>query len=146
MEYSQAKLGRVFVVRLYQDDPIPDCLEELARKENIRAATVTLVGGIEGGTIVVGPKDHRMPPEPMTTEVKGRHEVLGAGLIFMTDGKPVLHMHAAFGRQRNTLVGCTRTGVRAYCVIEAVLTELVDCVAERTLDPGTGWFLLTPRP
>ena len=144
MDYSQAKLGRVFVVRLYQDEAIPDCLEELARKEGIRAALVTIVGGIEGGRIVVGPKDHRTPPEPMTTEVKGRHEVLGAGFIFMTDGKPVLHLHAAFGRERNTLVGCTRTGVRAYCVIEAVVTELLDCTAERMLDPETGWFLLTP--
>ena len=142
MEYTQAKLGRVFVVRLYQDDPIPDCIEDLARREGIRAATVQIVGGIESGTIVVGPAEGSSPPEPVTTDVAGRHEVLGVGMIFMTDGKPVLHMHAAFGRGRNALVGCTRTGVKVFAVVEAVITEIVGCTAERRLDPETGWRLL----
>ena len=144
MKYTQAKLGRVFVVRLYQDDPIPDCIEDLARREGIRAATVQIVGGIESGTIVVGPKQGTSPPEPTTVDIKGRHEILGVGMIFMTDGKPVLHMHAAFGRGQDTLVGCTRTGVKVFAVIEAVITEIVGCTAERRLDPETGWRLLEP--
>lgn len=144
MKYTQAKLGRVFVARLYQDDPIPDCIEELARKEGICAATVQIVGGIESGRIVVGPAQGSSPPEPVTTDVTGRHEVLGVGMIFMTDGKPVLHMHGAFGRGEKALVGCTRTGVKVFAVIEAVITEIVDCTAERRLDSETGWRLLEP--
>ena len=144
MKYSQAKLGRVFVARLFQDDFIPDCIEELAQKEKINAATVLLVGGIEEGTIVVGPKDDSLPPEPMTAQINGRHEILAVGMIFPTAGKPVLHMHGAFGRDGNTLVGCTRTGVSTYAVIEAVITELLDCSAQRKLDPETGWDLLEP--
>lgn len=144
MEYTQARLGRVFVARLYQDDRIPDCIEEIARREGIRAATVQIVGGIESGTIVVGPKQGTSPPEPTTADIKGRHEVIGVGMIFMADGKPVLHMHGAFGRGDKTLVGCTRTGVNVFAVVEAVITEIVDCEAERRLDPETGWHLLEP--
>lgn len=144
MKYAQAKLGRVFVARLYQDDPLPASIEELARKENIHAATVLILGGIESGTIIVGPKEGSSPPDPVTTPVTGRHEVLGIGMIFMTDGKPVLHMHAAFGRGRDTLVGCTRTGVNVFTVVEAVITEIVDCAAQRLLDSESGWHLLEP--
>ena len=142
MKYAQAKLGRVFVARLYQDDPIPTSLEEIARRESIRAATVLIVGGIESGTIVVGPKEGSSPPDPVITPVTGRHEVLGVGMIFMTDGNPVLHLHAAFGRGQDTLVGCTRTGVNVFAVVEAVITEITGCAAERTLDSETGWHLL----
>jgi len=144
MKYSQAKLGRVFVARLFQDDRLPDCIEQLAQKEGINAATVMLVGGIEQGTIVVGPKEGTSPPEPTTAEINGPHEILAVGMIFPTAGKPVLHMHAAFGRAQNTLVGCTRTGISTYTVIEAVITELLDCCAQRQLDPRTGWHLLEP--
>jgi len=144
MKYTQAKLGRVFVARLYQDDPIPGCIEEIARKEGIRAATVQIVGGIESGTIVVGPREGTSLPEPTTADIKGRHEILGVGMIFMTDGKPVLHLHGAFGRGEKTLVGCTRTGVKVFAVVEAVITEIVDCAAERKLDAATGWHLLDP--
>ena len=144
MKYAQAKLGRVFVARLYQDDPIPTSLEEIAQRENIRAATVLIVGGIESGTIVVGPKETSSPPDPVTAPVTGRHEVLGVGMIFMTDGSPVLHLHAAFGRGQETLVGCTRTGVSTFAVVEAVITEIADCAAQRLLDPDTGRHLLEP--
>ena len=144
MRYSQARLGRVFVVRLEHDDPIPDSLEELARREKINAASVLLVGGIESGTIVVGPKGHTSPPVPVTRRVAGRHEILAAGFIFPTDGEPVLHMHGAFGRGSKTLVGCTRTGVRVFAVVEAFVTEILDSPAQRALDPHTGWHLLQP--
>ncbi|MFH0966004.1 MAG: PPC domain-containing DNA-binding protein [Planctomycetota bacterium] len=144
MRYSKARLGRVFVVRLEQDDPIPDSLEELARREKINAASVLLVGGIESGRIVVGPKARTSPPVPVTRPVAGRHEILAAGFIFPTDGKPVLHMHGAFGRGAKTLVGCTRTGVRVFSVVEAVVTEILDSPARRTHDPHTGWHLLQP--
>ena len=144
MKYSQAKVGRVFVVRLHRDDPIPDSIEALAAAEGVNAGTVLLVGGIASGTIVVGPKDDALPPEPMMQQIRGPHEILAVGMIFQEDGKPALHMHGAFGRDDGTLVGCTRTGVSVYTVVEAVVTELLDCTAQRTFDPRTGWRLLEP--
>ena len=144
MKYSVGSAGRVFVVRFGQGDRIPNAIEELARRESIRAASVILVGGIERGMIVAGPREDTQPPEPILETIEGRHEIVAAGTIFPGENGPSLHMHWAFGRAGEALVGCTRPGVEVFAVAEAIITEIVGTDASRKLDPQTGWHLLEP--
>jgi len=73
------------------------------------------------------------------------HEVTGTGTIFPDkDGKPVLHMHMACGRNNDTVTGCVRTGVEVWHVMEVVLFELIGSDAQRVYDSATGFELLTP--
>ena len=84
MRYSEAGLGRVFVVRLEDGDSLPEAIEDFAREKGVRHAACLLVGGVRGGSrLVVGPEsEEAMPPVPVTLALAGVHEAAGVGTIF----------------------------------------------------------------
>lgn len=147
MKYRECSLGRVFVVRLEDGDSLPGSIEDLARRVGLKSAMVTAVGGVESGRIVVGPeKTHtKGGVRPMTHEVEGVHEAAGVGTIFPDEsGNPVLHMHAAMGREGQTRTGCVRTGVNVWKVLEVMVVEILGDEPVRKRDPETGFDLLEP--
>jgi uncharacterized protein len=138
-------MGRIFVVRLHDGDHLPEVLEDFAENQKIGSALCFFLGGAkEDSRIVVGPKDgNAFPPEPMTTLLKGVHEACGVGTIFQNEqGKPKLHMHAAFGRKQETITGCVRMGVDVWQIGEVVVLELTDEHAKRAVDKKTGFEFL----
>lgn len=145
MKYSSARLGRVIVIRLEDGDVVHECIEEAARAEGIARAAVILLGGADAGSrVVVGPEDGRADPiVPMERLLHDVHEMAGAGTIFPDeDGRPALHLHAAFGRDDQVTAGCIRRGVKTWVVGEVVVVELTDNEAVRRVDPATGFELL----
>ena len=141
MRYSSAKLGRALVIRLEDGDVVHECIEEAARAEGIARAAQQDDGG---SRLVVGPEDGRADPiVPMERALHDVHEMVGAGTLFPDEtGRPVLHLHAAFGRDDRVSAGCIRAGVTTWVVGEAVLIELTDSEATRRVDPATGLELL----
>jgi predicted DNA-binding protein with PD1-like motif len=144
MKACEGHIGRVFIVRLEDDDVIPACLEKFAEEKGIKTGHIILVGGIGGGEIVVGPHDSQeMPPEPMLLPIDGAHEVAGVGIIAPDEnGKPVLHIHAALGRSGQTITGCLRPGVTTWVVGEAIIYEITGTNAKRLPDYKSGFNLL----
>ena len=145
MKYDSAGLGRVLVIRLEDGDVVHECIEEAARAEGVARAVVILLGGAGGGSrIVVGPEHGDVRPVvPMERVLHDVHEMAGAGTIFPDEsGRPVLHLHAAFGRDDQVTAGCIRTGVKTWVVAEAVVIELLGSEATRRVDPATGFELL----
>jgi predicted DNA-binding protein with PD1-like motif len=144
MKASEGRLGRVFVIRLEDDDVIPGCIEAFACEKNIRMASVFLIGGVGEGLVVVGPRrSDEMPPEPMLLPLDGAHEVIGTGLIIQDrNGSPKMHMHAALGRSGQTITGCVRPGVKIWLVGEAVIYEILGADVCRLPDKETGFELL----
>lgn len=125
------------MVRLEDGDRLPDAIEDLAAENNIKAASVILLGGIRRGTIVVGPETPAVPPKPMTESFQDVHEIAAVGTIFANEqGKPILHLHGALGRDGRTITGCTRTGVQVWLVAEAIITEITDTTAHRVNEAG----------
>lgn len=146
MKYSKGSLGRVVVIRLEDGDVVHECIERVAVAEDICRGYVMLVGGADQGShVVVGPEDGRAQPVvPMERVLPGVHEVAGVGTVFPDEsGRPVLHLHAAFGRDDRTVAGCIRRGVKTWIVLEAVLVEIVGNDAVRRPDPATGFELLS---
>ena len=147
MKYSEAKLGRVFVLRLEDGEVLHETIERFARDHHLRAAAVIAVGGAAGGSkLVVGPEDgDARPVNPLEHVLTNVHEIAGVGTLFPDEaGNPILHMHAACGRKSATITGCVRTGVITWQVLEVILIELVRTAAVRRLDPSTGFKLLEP--
>ncbi len=146
MKATEGKLGRIFVIRLEDGDKIPGSIERFAEEKGIMAGQVILVGGINSGQVVTGPRySDKMPPEPMLLPVDGAHEVVGVGVLAPGEnGKPVLHIHAALGRSGQTLTGCLRPGVDTWLVGEVILYELVGVNAKRVMDEKSGFALLEP--
>lgn len=148
MKYSQARQGRIFVIRLEDGDIVHKEIERLARKEDVKAGFLTILGGADSqSALVVGPEKSRgvSPVMPMNHILDDAHEIAGTGTIFPDEtGQPVLHMHMACGRKTETVTGCIRGGVKVWHVMEAVLVELLDTSASRVLEPATGFKLLRP--
>jgi len=143
MEYRSARTGRVFVLSLRDNDDVYACVHDVARKENIRAALVTAVGGIRRAKVVVGPKSPTGPIEPEFRQFNDAREIVATGTLFWDEDNPHLHIHMAFGRGDTVLVGCPRGGADAFCVLEIILLEILDLDAQRLPDPQTGLKLLS---
>jgi uncharacterized protein len=147
MQFTEAKLGRTFVLRLHDGDHLPDVLEKFAEEQNIAGALCFFVGGAKDGSkVVVGPKDAKseaFPVEPVITLLAGVSEVAGIGTLFRNEeGEAKLHMHASFGRGEKAVTGCVRMGVDVWRIGEVVVLELAGTEARRVVDKETGFELL----
>ena len=105
MKYSEAKPGRVFVIRLEDGEILHEEIEKFAREKGITAASLIAVGGADKGSkLVIGPEDREaLPVTPMHLTLDDTYEATGTGTLFPDDeGNPILHMHLACGRKKET--------------------------------------------
>ena len=147
MKYSEAKQGRIFVIRLEDGETVHEEIEKFAREQSITAAAMIIVGGAdEGSKLVVGPEHGRSKTiNPMEHILDNVHEIAGTGTLFPDEeGNPTIHMHMACGRNADTVTGCIRNGVKVWQIMEVVLFELIDTTGKRILDPDLGFKLLNP--
>ncbi|MBN1766188.1 MAG: DUF296 domain-containing protein [Sedimentisphaerales bacterium] len=142
MEYQIGKPGRIMVARLKEGEHVYECIEEIARKEDIQAAVVFIVGGIRNAHVKVGPRQETGPIEPNFKEFRGPGEVVGVGTIFWDEEGPSLHLHSALGRGDLTVVGCPRGGAQTFLVLEVTIIEMEGITARRVLDEQSGFKLL----
>jgi predicted DNA-binding protein with PD1-like motif len=145
LNYTQASLGRIFILRLHQNERIHEVIEKFAKEKQVNSALCFFLGGAEDKSkVVVGPKNgETMPPEPMVTLLKGVHEGCGVGTIFSDESRvPKLHMHASFGRNATTVTGCVRMGVDVWQIGEVVILELAGSTGKRAKSLETGFEFL----
>jgi len=143
MQYSEGSIGRIFTLRLEDDERVPDCIEQFAKDHDIKAALCTMIGGVDKGNIVVGPRDGEAPViDPILHAVSAAHEVAAIGTIFPDEsGTPTLHMHAALGREGKTSTGCIRPGLDVWLVGEVIIMEILNTGMLRKKDTS-GFALL----
>lgn len=142
MKYQVGTVGRVLLARFDHGEDVLAGLEEIVRREGVRAASFQLVGALADGRFVVGPEEDRLPPTPVWRELGESHEAVGFGTIFWQGDRPRVHFHGTFGKGDTVRAGCLREAARVFLVMEAVITEMVGIEAERALDPASGMVLL----
>jgi uncharacterized protein len=145
MDFTEAKLGRIFVLRLYQDDCLHEVIEKFSSQKQVSSALCFFLGGAEDKSkVVVGPKEGKgCTIDPMVTLLKGVHEACGVGTIFTNEeGKPKLHMHASFGRDDTAVTGCVRKGVNIWLIGEVVILELTGSSAKRAINKDSSFEVL----
>lgn len=145
MQYSEGRVGRIFALRLEEGEIINDTIEAFAKQQGLKRAMVLYLGGAaHGSRVVVGPDAKRQDAiVPLIHTLTGPQEVLALGTIFPNEaGEPVLHMHAAAGREGGATVGCTRAGMSTWLVGEVVILEFLENLGQRRKDPETGFHLL----
>lgn len=147
MKSTQGSIGRVFILRLEDGDVVNETLEAFARDEGVSRALAFYLGGSAAGSrLVVGPDAGRNDAIVGLVHVLAGapREVLAVGTLLPNEaGEPSLHMHAAAGREGDATVGCTRAGLETWLVGEVVLLEILGTDARRTIDPGSGFELLS---
>ncbi|HIJ60590.1 MAG TPA: DNA-binding protein [Nitrospirae bacterium] len=143
MNYQVGEQGRVVVVRFEDDDKILEGLQEIAKKENIRAGVIFVLGGIKQGRFVVGPeKDDEMPPKPMWRDITESNEMVASGTVFWQGDEPKIHLHCAFGKRDDVKMGCLREDTKTFLVLEAIIMEIRNVNAVREYDPSKKLSLL----
>jgi predicted DNA-binding protein with PD1-like motif len=142
MQYRTGMAGRIIIVRFEDGEDILRGLRKISQKEDIKAGIFYIIGGMRDGEIVVGPKEDKIPPEPVWRRLGGSHEVIGMGTIFWEGDEPRIHLHGAFGKGDAVRVGCLRRGSETFLVIEAIIIEIKGVKAVRELDPASGMTLL----
>ena len=147
MKYSQARQGRIFILRLEDGEIVHEVIEKFAAEQKITAATLLILGGADNGSrLVVGPEEDRgLPLQAMEQVLENAHEAAGTGTLFPDEnGTPILHMHMACGRKNETTTGCIRAGVKVWHVMEVVIFELLDTTANRVVEQPLGIKLMQP--
>ena len=145
MQYEEGTIGRIFVLRLEEGDRLPQSIETFAQEHGVRAAAVFYLGGAaDGSKLVVGPEANRGDTiVPIIHKLQGTQEVMGVGTLFPNEsGEPILHLHAATGREGKATVGCTRAGVEVWLVGEVIILEIAGSSGERKAIPGSPLELL----
>lgn len=143
MHYRQGAFGRVFLLRFDDQDDLLEEMKKLAVKEQVRLASITLLGGMGSAEMVIGPKQAVIPPEPVWFGFNDGREIIGVGTLAWSNDGPAIHLHGAVGRGAEAHVGCLRKSASVYLVVEAVIAEITGIDARRTLDERTGITLLT---
>ncbi len=147
MRYSEARQGRIFILRLEDGEIVHEVIEQFAGEKQVDAASLIILGGADDSSrLVVGPEEDRvLPLTPMIRELTRAHEVVGVGTIFCDEsGAPILHMHMSCGRWDMTTTGCIRAGVKVWRVMEVVIYELVETSASRKVEQPLNIPLLQP--
>ena len=147
MKSSQAKAGRVFVVRLEDGEILHEVIEEFAEKQKIRAAGLIVLGGVDAGSkLVVGPEEGRGRPVVPMELVLGectRRRGWGRSSRTWRGSLCCICTWRAVGRGRRGRgacgAGCGRgTCWRWWC------GRLVGTTGRRVADAATGFELLEP--
>jgi predicted DNA-binding protein with PD1-like motif len=138
VKYKQGSFGRVFVLKFEDRDNLLEEMKKVAVQEKIKVGTIMLLGGMRTAGIVAGPKEAVIPPDPVWLNISDCREVIGFGTLFWKAEEPVIHLHGAIGRLRETITGCIRKDSSVYLIIEAVITEILGIDAHKALDGKTG--------
>jgi len=145
MKYTEAKQGRLFILRLEHGDVVTDSIQAFAKEKQIKSAYVQIVGGAEKGSrLVVGPEDGQAAkPEKVYLHTEGVSEMFGVGTLFTNEmGEPKLHLHSSFGRGDHANTGCCWPGVVTWHIGEVIIQEIITDAASRKLNKDNGFELL----
>ncbi|MDR0308191.1 MAG: DNA-binding protein [Chitinispirillales bacterium] len=147
MEYTTGTVGKCICLRLHENDPVYQSIENVAVKEDIEAGVVFVIGGVKNGAVVVGPKDQdERPLRPTVERFDNAREIAGIGTLFKNEeGALKLHMHASIGHGKEPVVGCPRMGLDCWLINEIIILELKGLSAVRAKE-ASGLELLKLLP
>jgi len=145
MRYTEAKIGRIFYLRIDHGEDLLSSLETFIADKGISAGIIHFLGAVREGRIVTGPeKAEIIPPDPSFESYDEGWDVFGQATITPGQGKPHLHLHGSLGKKRDTLTGCLREKAEVYLIVEAIIIEFTGADILRRTDPVIGLDLPEP--
>jgi predicted DNA-binding protein with PD1-like motif len=143
MNYRAGTIGKILLARFDHGEQIVPALVDLCSKEGVLSGWFFLFGALTAGSMVTGPREARLPPEPVWTEFPQPHEIVGMGSVAEKDGVPSIHLHASLGRGKEVLTGCIRKEGEVFLIVEALVLQMAGLSASRKPDPPSGLELLS---
>lgn len=136
MWFKGGEAGRCWVGRLPFRGDLLLSIEDFARRENIRAARVEVIGAVERAVVAFYDQQAR---EYITLKFEESLEILSCiGNLSMREGKPRAHMHITFGSREEQLKGGhLREGTVVFAG-EFFVQEIIGPELVREHDEDTG--------
>ncbi|HVP95677.1 PPC domain-containing DNA-binding protein [Methanoregula sp.] len=141
MQYSEGRLGRVFVLRIDDGEDFLAVTREFVKNKAVQAGSLLFLGALRQGRMVTGPESLAIPPEPHYVMFEGGWEMVGMGTICPGEDGPAIHFHASVGRAGHALTGCLREKAVTYIVAEVIVLEFTGLDIRRQPDEKTGLAL-----
>jgi hypothetical protein len=141
MQYSEGRMGRIFVLRVDHGEDLIDELRQFLTGQQISHAIIHFLGALSQGKVVTGPESLVLPPDPHFEHFQGGWEVFGIATVYPGETGPQIHLHGTVGRGREALTGCLRDEAGAYIIVEAVIMEITGLKARKHQDDRTGLSL-----
>ncbi|WYD81029.1 MAG: PPC domain-containing DNA-binding protein [Candidatus Electrothrix gigas] len=143
MEYRTGTIGRVLTIRFDHGEDFLQGLREIVLKEKVRNSWFQIIGAVDKASVVIGPKEPVVPPEPLWQNVRGVSELIGCGSVYMDGDEPKIHLHGSLGEHGKTLTGCIRQDSRVYLVVEVIVFEVKGMDISRPWEEVAGISRLT---
>jgi len=137
MQYSEGRIGRVFVLRIDDGEDFLGVTREFVKTHAVTTGTILYLGALRQAKMVTGPEEAVYPPDPHFVMFEGGWEMVGIGTITMEDGTPAVHFHTSVGRAGHALTGCLREKAVTYIVAEVVILEFSGMSIVRQFDEKT---------
>lgn len=132
---------RVLVVVCDKGEEAVEAVGGALREQEIRAAQVTAVGGLQAAELGYFDRSTR---DYLRIPVREQVEVLSLlGDVAERDNQPSLHLHAVLGRRDGSTVGGHLLRAEVWPTLEVIVTEVAPELAKR-VDPETGLALISP--
>lgn len=133
MEYK--RFDKKVVVRLDKGEELVAKLKSVARKENIKCASITAIGAVENFSVSVFDVDKKAY---RSNDFIGKFEIVSLlGTVSEMDGEPYLHLHMSAGREDGSVFGGHLTRARISPTCEVVI-QIIDGTVNRVFDESTG--------
>lgn len=137
MQYTEGRIGRVFVVRIDDGEDLIASLRRFILDKDLKAGSMVFLGALMEGKMVTGPEEPVIPPLPHFVFFEGGWEVFGVGTFYPGEDGPHIHYHASVGRAGHALTGCLREKATTYLIVEAMIYEITGLSARREFDEKT---------
>lgn len=141
MQYSEGRLGRVFVLRIDDGEDFLAVTRNFINDKKVQTGTLIFLGALRQGRMVTGPEEPAIPPDPHYVMFEGGWEMVGIGTIYPGGDGPAIHYHASVGRAGHALTGCLRDKAVTYLVAEVIVLEFTGLDIRRLPDGKTGIVL-----
>ena len=139
MEYSEGRLGRIFMIRVDDGEDLLVTIDRFVVAQKVKTGMLLFLGALREGRVVTGPVEPLIPPVPHFEQFGGGWEVFGVGTIYRGEhGVPKVHYHASVGRGTDALTGCLREKASTYLLVEVVLMEFIGIYGKRVKDDVSG--------
>lgn len=136
------RMGDRILARLAAGDEVIASLKDLARAENIPAASITGLGAVDDITLALY---HPARREYLTTRLTEELEVASmTGNIAWLDGDPVVHIHGVVSRADCATAAGHFVQARVSVTLEVMLHLYPERIA-RAPEPAIGLNLLALR-
>lgn len=130
--HFEFEIGKTHLLKLDPGDDILESITGFAQERGIQAGWINFLGAVQRASLRYYDQDAR---EYLDFTLDRHLEVLsGVGNISLLDGKPFVHIHAAFGDEEGAAYGGhINTGCVAF-LIEVRIDELIGDPPVRQFD------------